>query len=257
MRVALLFVRVGVMPSVGTTSGKLIDTALALRARLAKCEPGPSVRFVYNPLDYAWAAHRAYLERFGSGPKEVLMVGMNPGPWGMAQTGIPFGEVSMVRDWIGITGVVSTPTAQHPRVPVKGFDCGRSEVSGRRLWGWAKDRFGTAEHFFSRFFVANYCPLMFLDEQGRNVTPEKLPAANRARLQEVCDQALAETVQALNPRLVVGVGAFAEARVRSVVTSDGTVVGGILHPSPASPVANRGWARQAETQLRVLGLAVP
>jgi single-strand selective monofunctional uracil DNA glycosylase len=245
------------MPISGCTPATLVDTVRALRASLAKCEFGPRIRFVYNPLEYAWVPHRAYLERFGNGHKEVVLVGMNPGPWGMAQTGVPFGEISMVRDWMGISGAVAAPSVQHPRVPVTGFDCRRSEVSGRRLWGWARDRFGTADRFFSHFFVVNYCPLMFLDEQGRNTTPDKLPAANRALLLAICDEALAATVRRLVPRFVIGVGAFAEARVRSIVPACGTSVGGILHPSPASPAANRGWAQQAESQLRSLGFVLP
>jgi len=215
---------------------------------------GPPVRHVYNPLEYAWPAHRAYLERFGSNHKEVLFVGMNPGPWGMAQTGVPFGEVSFVRDWMGIQTKIGRPQREHPRVLVTGFDCARSEVSGRRLWSWARDRFQTADRFFARFFVANYCPLMFLDALGRNLTPDKLPAAQRQPLLAACDRGLEKMIDALDPRFVIGVGSFAQARVRAVAGDSKRVVGGILHPSPASPAANLGWQRQAETQLESLGV---
>lgn len=200
-----------------------------------------------------------YLERFGCGRKEVLFVGMNPGPWGMAQTGVPFGEVSFVRDWMGIQAEVERPKQEHPRVPITGFDCKRSEVSGRRLWSWARERFGTVEAFFTRFFVANYCPLMFLDAQGRNITPDKLPAAKREPLLKVCDRALAAMIEALDPRFVIGVGGFAESRVRAVAVSGESerVIGGVLHPSPANPAANRGWQPQAEAQMRALGVDLP
>ena len=137
---------------------------------------------VYNPLDYARGPHEAFLKRYGEGPKEVLLLGMNPGPWGMAQTGVPFGDVGLVRDWLGITGKVSRPDGEHPKRRVEGFDCGRSEVSGSRLWGWARERFETPERFFARFFVINYCPLAFLEASGRNRTPDKLPKAEREAL---------------------------------------------------------------------------
>jgi single-strand selective monofunctional uracil DNA glycosylase len=129
-------------------------------------------------------------------------------------------------------------------------------VSGRRLWGWARDRFGTPEAFFSRFFVANYCPLAFLEESGRNRTPDRLPLAERKPLLERCDAALRKTVESLEPRLVIGLGRFATARAKAALASSDTRVGMVLHPSPASPAANRGWAQQAEVQLEALGVGL-
>ena len=213
----------------------------------------PSVPYVYNPLVYAWAPHEAYLERWGSKtPREVLMVGMNPGPFGMAQTGVPFGDVAMVRDFLGVTGEVGKPPTEHPARPITGFECHRSEVSGTRLWGWARERFGTAERFFDRVFVANWCPLVFMDESGRNRTPDKLPPSERTELYAACDDALARIVDVLRPRLVVGIGRFAEKRARGALDST-LEVGCITHPSPASPAGNRDWAGTVDAQLRALG----
>jgi len=217
----------------------------------------PPVTHVYNPLAYARATAEQYLRRYGRRGIEVLLLGMNPGPFGMVQTGVPFGEVEAVRGWLGIEGAVGRPEQEHPRRPVEGFECPRSEVSGRRLWGWARARFESADAFFARFFVWNYCPLTFLEESGRNRTPDKLPDAERGRLFEVCDAALRRMVAQLEPAVVVGVGTFAEKRARGALGEDGPRVGSILHPSPASPIANRGWARQAEAQLLRLGIAVP
>ncbi len=214
--------------------------------------PAP-VAAVYDPLAYAWEPHREYLVRYGTLGAEVLLLGMNPGPFGMAQTGVPFGDVVMVRDWLGIRGVVGKPAREHPKRPVAGFACRRREVSGSRLWGWARDRFGRPESFFRRFFVANWCPLLFLEASGRNLAVDRLPAASRASLARACDAALRETVELLRPRLVVGVGRWAEQRARGALADLPVAVGGILHPSPANPRANRGWAEQAEEQLRVLG----
>jgi single-strand selective monofunctional uracil DNA glycosylase len=225
-----------------------------LRDEVSGLAFAPPVRHVYNPLDYAWEPHEEYLRRFGTGSKEVVLVGMNPGPWGMVQTGVPFGEVSLVRDWMGIDGAVGTPADAHPKRPVEGFDCRRSEVSGRRLWGWARARFGTPERFFARFFVANYCPLAFLETSGRNRTPDKLPAAEYRPLYAACDRALRRTVELLAPRRVVGLGAFAEKRARAALEGLDVEIGTVLHPSPASPAANRDWSGQAERRLRELGI---
>lgn len=212
------------------------------------------VTHVYDPLDYAWPAHREYLRRFGEGSKEVVLLGMNPGPWGMAQTGVPFGEISIVKDWLAIDAPVGRPHPEHPKRPVEGLACSRSEVSGRRLWGWAKERFGTPDRFFERFFIANYCPLMFLEASGRNRTPDRLPAHERAPLLEACDEALRLSILQLDPTWVVGVGRFAESSARRALHGLEVEVAGILHPSPASPAANRDWQGRARAQLTALGI---
>lgn len=232
----------------------LIETSDALVRELAKLRFAAPVTHVYQPLDYARAAWVSYVRRYGAGPKQVLLVGMNPGPFGMAQTGVPFGEVELVRDWLGIDAAIEKPRREHPKRPVEGFACRRREVSGQRLWGWARDRFEKPERFFTRFFVANYCPLLFLEAGGRNRTPDKLPAAERAPLEVACDAALRRTVEILRPALVVGVGGFAETRARAALADLGVAIGRIPHPSPASPTANRGWAPQAERALRELGV---
>ena len=231
-------------------------TAIAdeLAREVDRLEFGPPVAHVYNPLIYARGAHHAYLRAAGAATGRVLLLGMNPGPWGMTQTGVPFGEVAHVREWLGIAGGVEPPANQHPRRPILGFGSGRSEVSGRRVWGWAKRRFGTPEAFFERFLIWNYCPLAFLGESGANLTPDRLPAREKAPLFRACDQALRRAVEALEPRLVVGIGVFAEGRSRRALAGLDVAIGRMLHPSPASPAANRGWEEQAERDLRGLGV---
>lgn len=232
----------------------LVSSARRLGREVSKLSFGDPVTHVYNPLDYAWTSHRLYLERYGVSPKEAVLVGMNPGPWGMAQTGVPFGEVALVRDWLGIEVQIARPENEHPKRPIEGFSCSRSEVSGRRLWSWARDRFGTPEAFFERFFIANYCPLSFMEASGRNRTPDKLGAAEREPLLEICDKALVGTIEALEPKLVIGIGKWAEGRARQALRKLDVRVGRILHPSPASPLANRGWAERAERDLVGLGV---
>ena len=237
----------------------MIDDLLSISAQLR--DGTDSLRFaepvthVYNPLVYGWNAHVDFLTRFGQGTGKVVLLGMNPGPFGMAQTTVPFGEIASVRDWMGIVEIDGRPAVEHPKRPILGFGCTRSEVSGRRLWGWARERYGTPEAFFEKFFVLNYCPLVFMEgKNGRNVTPDKLPAAERAPLYGVCDQALSDIMAVLQPRMLVGVGGFAEKRAKQTL-GDAVPVGRILHPSPASPAANRGWQAAAEKQLAALGLA--
>lgn len=210
--------------------------------------------YTYNPLSYARVPHEKYLKQYGAGPKEVLLLGMNPGPFGMAQTGVPFGDVAMVRDWMGITGKVGRPEQEHPKRLITGFDCPRSEVSGTRLWGFARDHFKSPTHFFDRFFVVNYCPLVFMEESARNLTPDKLPAELRSELFAICDEALVETVKTLNPTWVLGVGGFAQKQAERALMGTEVRIGTILHPSPASPKANRGWAQEVEKQLSELGI---
>jgi single-strand selective monofunctional uracil DNA glycosylase len=215
------------------------------------------VTHVYNPLNYAWDPHRLFIEKYGEGQKDYVFMGMNPGPWGMAQTGIPFGEVNFARDWLKVSAPVGKPQLEHPKRPISGFECTRSEVSGARIWAWAKERFGTAERFFESFYVINYCPLSFMEESGRNRTPDKLPPLERKPLFKACDEALQQMIAVLKPKMVIGVGAFAESQAARTLADSNVRIGRILHPSPASPAANRGWAAAAEKQLLSLGILEP
>ena len=250
------------MPAPTGVATALLDAARDLSARLAPLRFSPPVVHVYDPLRYAWAPYEAYVRRFATGPRRVVLLGMNPGPFGMMQTGVPFGEVAAVRDWMGIRADVVPPPVQHPKRPIEGFACRRSEVSGRRLWGWAALRFGDAERFLSEFAVLNWCPLVWLEASGRNRTPVQLPAAEAAAVAAACDAHLARALSVLAPEWAIGVGGFAERRLRAVLEGpdvDGALartvrVGQILHPSPASPAANRGWADAVDARLAGLGV---
>jgi len=287
---------------------QLIQASRELSERVGKLKFGAPITHVYNPLEYAQAPHELYLERFGGSRKRVVFLGMNPGPFGMAQTGVPFGEVAAVRDWLKIRAEIGKPAKEHPKRPVTGFDCERSEVSGRRLWGLFATRFGAAEDFFAEHFVTNYCPLVFCEASGRNFTPDKLPAAEQARLLAACDGHLRRVVEILEPEWLIGVGGFAQKRAEAVAAwfntgfnlkarhrksqfnahphpcplprgeGESSPVAGkieahsvkanrgissvralkagvMLHPSPASPAANRGdWGETATGQLIKLGV---
>jgi single-strand selective monofunctional uracil DNA glycosylase len=228
----------------------LEQAALALRQALDPLEFTAPVTHVYNPLHYAWAMHQAYIRRFGSSTKRVVFLGMNPGPFGMMQTGVPFGEVAAVRDWMGLNEPIVAPAHEHPKRRIEGLSCTRSEVSGRRLWGWAAEQFGTAERFFKQAFVLNFCPLVFLEASGRNYTPDKLPAAQARPMEHACLQHLRDCLEALQPRFAVGVGGFAAQRLQQALGAQSSVrIVQILHPSPASPAANRGWQAAIQSTL--------
>lgn len=204
---------------------------------------------VYNPLIYAWPAYREYLGRYGERRGRVLLLGMNPGPWGMAQTGVPFGDVVMVREWFKIESRLGRRLPkQHRKYPILGMACQRNEGSGSRLWRWAQQRFRTPEDFFARFFVWNYCPLLFIGD-GHNLTPEHLSRREAAALTLVCDRALAAVVHTLEPAAVVGIGRYAERRAQELLGEQADVRY-LAHPSPASPAANRHWPMLAERALK-------
>jgi single-strand selective monofunctional uracil DNA glycosylase len=167
---------------------------------------------------------------------------------------VPFGEIAAVRDWMKIDAPIGRPALEHPRRPVLGLACARSEVSGRRLWGLFAERFGPPEKFFALHFVVNYCPLVFMGSRGENLTPDKLPANEAEPLSEICDAHLRRIVEIFRPNWVIGVGAFAAARARVAAERLPMQTGQILHPSPASPAANKDWAGKASGQLQASGV---
>ncbi|XP_052497254.1 single-strand selective monofunctional uracil DNA glycosylase isoform X2 [Budorcas taxicolor] len=233
-----------------------LQEELRLNDELRQLQFSELVGIVYNPVEYAWEPHRSYVTRYCQGPKQVLFLGMNPGPFGMAQTGVPFGEVSVVRDWLGLGGPVRSPPQEHPKRPVLGLECPQSEVSGARFWGFFRNLCGQPEVFFRHCFVHNLCPLLLLAPSGRNITPAELPARQREQLLGACDTALCRQVQLLGVRLVVGVGRLAEQRARRALAGlmPEVQVEGLLHPSPRSPQANKGWEAVAKERLNELGL---
>jgi single-strand selective monofunctional uracil DNA glycosylase len=238
------------------TSRELIATTREFAERVDRLKFKPPVTNVYNPLDYAWAPHELYLRKYGNSPKRVVFLGMNPGPFGMVQTGIPFGEIAAVRDWLKISAKVGEPAHENPKRPIQGFDCPRSEVSGRRLWGLFAERFGTPDKFFAEHFVANYCPLAFCEASGLNRTPDKLPPEEKNPLLAICDEHLHRVLEILRPEWLIGIGDFAAKRgaLASEKLKKPVRIGQILHPSPASPAANRGWVPKATEQLVDLGV---
>lgn len=239
------------MAARATPADTVTRISRALSRKVDALRFGAPVAFVYNPLVYARAPHELYLSRARRGV-DALYLGMNPGPFGMAQTGVPFGEVAAVREFLGITERVRAPRTMHPKRLIEGFNCPRSEVSGRRFWGLMAREFGSAERFFAHGFVWNWCPLAFMAESGANITPDKLARAEREAIEIACDTALRAIVEALAPRTIVGVGGFASKCAQRALGSQAPAIVTMLHPSPASPAANRGWDTQAQRVLQAV-----
>jgi len=157
-------------------SDRLLSIEQILCTKLLDIIFPSSIQYIYNPLEYASETHTMYVRKYCTGIKKILFVGMNPGPWGMSQTGVPFGEINMVRDWLKISGSVGKPSKEHPDRKVTGFQCTRSEISGLRLWGLFRDLCGNPENFFRYAYMHNYCPLAFMDAKARNITPAEIKA---------------------------------------------------------------------------------
>ncbi len=76
-------------------------------------------------------------------------------------------------------------------------------------------------------------------------------------LLEICERSICEIVQLLGVEIVVGVGKFAQERARVALKAAGMDwirVETIMHPSPANPMANKGWDAIAEKQLEDMGV---
>ena len=232
---------------------QVITAARELCREMESLSFAAPVAYTYNPLTYAWAGHEAYIRRFATGPRDVLYLGMNPGPFGMAQTGVPFGEIAAVTLWMGITAPIGQPPAMHPKRPVQGFSCPRSEVSGRRLWGLFEEMYGTAEEFFKHAYVANYCPLIWMGETGANITPTQLPKAQVEALDAACQRHLVRLIEILQPRVLIGVGGYALKQLElaaAALPGQQFTLGTMLHPSPASPIANKHWPTRPKEQIQ-------
>ena len=211
-----------------------------------------SVDAVYNPLAYAWEPHRAYLELASGGGAKTLLLGMNPGPHGMGQMGIPFAATSVVRELLKITNLeVGQPRKPHPKRPISGLDWPKEEVSGTRLWGLLANEYGSAESIFKSVFLLNHCPLMlFSGERATNITPDKITGPTTKALLERCDEHLREVVDIMQIERVIGVGRYSEKRALNALSGIDISITTCWHPSPASPLANRNKGEDWKKNVR-------
>jgi len=218
---------------------------------IKKIERKTIVAHATNPLDYAWQHHEQYLSNWGGLGAKTLLLGMNPGPWGMAQSGVPFGSTNIAKTLLRIKPFqLETPPNAHPKRPIIGLDLERQEISGQRLWSLMFDHYGEGKDVFSNIFVVNHCPLLLLGESGKNLTPDNLPASVMKPVLDACDEHLKQVVEIMEIERIIGVGKYAEKRARMTFNAgkngNGLTPSGreitittCWHPSPASPLANR------------------
>lgn len=238
-------------------SEEFLDIEVRLSQMLSQLRFGGQVTYIYNPVQYAYEPHSQYVKRFCTSRKRILFLGMNPGPYGMAQTGVPFGEVKVVKEWLKVSGEIHRPPVEHPKKPIWGFDCPKSNVSGQRFWGLIQRYCKKPEFFFKHCFVHHMCPLIFINHTGKSFTPAELPAAERRMLLDICERSICEVVQLLGVEIVIGVGKFPQERARAALKAvgmDWVRVETIMHPSPANPMANKNWDGIAEKQLEDMGV---
>ncbi|XP_076259988.1 single-strand selective monofunctional uracil DNA glycosylase-like [Rhynchophorus ferrugineus] len=105
------------------------------------------IKYVYDPTDYASEPSEKYIEEYCQDTKQVLFVGMNPGPFGMCQTGVPFGDTEWVKNWLGIEGKIDKPLPECSARPVDGFKCTKKERSGHRFWSLQRLNKFSVKHF--------------------------------------------------------------------------------------------------------------
>jgi len=224
-----------------TTVSDSIKRTSELRESADHVQIKEKLSWSYNPLEYAWPVHREYLRRFGGESNRVVFLGMNPGPWGMGQTGVPFGDPYIVRDWMkmGDDFEIEQPDNMTEDRPVLGFQSDKKEGSGQRLFSYIRDQFGDLEKFFDNNFILNYCPLLMFTEEGNNLTPSDLLKDDRQRVYEVCDPYIWDMIGFYDPEVLVGIGKFATERLKDVFDGGDREIVRIPHPSPASPIATR------------------
>lgn len=211
-----------------------------LNQRIETLSIEDKVEWYYNPLDYAFPVHEAYLEKFGSDRKTGFFLGMNPGPWGMAQTGVPFTDPYIARDWMELPRrSVGSPSNERDARPIEGWESDRKEASGQKLHGFFRSIYGSLENFFENHIVMNYCPLVMYSEEATNLTPEDLLKADRESIFEICDPYLADLIEFYDPDVLVGIGRFGQRRLMDVLDLTESEVAYLPHPSPASPIATR------------------
>ena len=132
---------------------------------------------VWNPGSYGAPWHRVFREIYPLRERPILMFGLNPGPYGMGQTGIPFTDVRRLRQCLPKMALTLRERGREPRVPglaprsLRRFFTREFESSAVRVYRFLELGWGSAEKGWRSVGVANSCPLLFLDPEGRNQTP--------------------------------------------------------------------------------------
>lgn len=208
--------------------------------------------FAYHVFDYAFDPFWEYICRYARTPKKTVFLGINPGPFGMMQNGIPFGTISIARDWLLLRAPIKRPSLEHPKRPIRGWAEPREEESGARLWGLARREFKTPQAFFKDHLILNYCPIGFIDGEGKNVTPDKLPEDVRIPMEKICDDLFSFLIDTYQVQTVLGVGRYAEKQAQKQLANHPSLrVEYVPHPSPLNPQAYALWIKEEGEAMRV------
>jgi len=207
---------------------KIIKLSNELSKQMDELTFSLPVKYVYNPLSYSFLTYLQYLNRINFNDVNIY-IGINPGPYGMSQTGIPFGDYYFVKNFLNIKKekLLNLPLTHHKK-PIYGFDINKREASGKRLWAFFQDIYKDQEIFFKNNIILNYCPLCFLNEEGNNITPDKLIKEERNILYKICDDYLNKSINLFKFKSVIGIGNFAYNRAK-ILGYNALKIG---HPSP-------------------------
>jgi single-strand selective monofunctional uracil DNA glycosylase len=226
---------------------------------------------VLNPGRYGERWHARFRRAYPMSPRPLLVFGLNPGPYGMAQTGVPFTDLKRLesalpglwKDLVASGEPVTRPGLAPPSLArhlTRTF-----ESSSVRVYRFLERAYGRPELALREVVFVNPCPLLFIDpETGANRTPADLPRALRARkaaelvhaFEELRRATVLEAVAELEPRGAILLGRDVAAAVgealraalgaRSVVEWE--------HPARAVPET---WSRGLADELRKRGLLRP
>lgn len=228
---------------------QFLDIECDLNNELNELQFPKNITHIYNPIVYALNLHCQYIKKFLNGKKKVMLIGMNPGPNGMVQNGVPFGNTNTVKNLMKIQGQVDQPPSLNPKRPVTGLSCTTEEPSGVRIWNLLQKLAGSLEVFGEQCFLHNFCPLAFFDEQGKNITPSELKGKIKSTLRDICLKYLEKEIQLIQPEIIIAIGSYVGDSLRklskqSIYVRTNIKILQLAHPSPRS-LNNNNWPEKA------------
>jgi len=212
-------------------------SALIPELRKANLKKYPDI-VVINPLEYLWLQYGYYTSCYHNQYPRAMIIGMNPGPKGMSQTGIPFGSPNIIPSILPNKSLFNeirdnegSPVSS-PHRRITGPSNTTVEVSGNRLWSALIKRYGDFKSITSEIFVDNICPLLFLcgKNGSKNLTPDKLtPSPAKIILIRLCTERLQKIYQCLGePSNIVALGRWSHKFLEKMFPK--VRVTYILHP---------------------------
>lgn len=205
--------------------------------------------FIYNPLEYCLDPFIQYLEKGGE-KRDIVFLGMNPGPFGMMQNGIPFGASNFVNNYLNIEKDFDKQKIEkeHPKYKIIGKNIERQEISGTKLWGLIQSFYPDSNTFLENQIVLNYLQLAILDkEKGKNITPDKLNKDVRTKIENICDNQLREILDILESKVLIGVGKYSYDSLLRVKKNEKVIK--INHPSPLNARYFKTWTEDTKKLL--------